>query len=245
MLVLINLDGAHERRARMQAQLAARGLAFERLGHDFRGLDRREIRRWYAERLPTVRPPAYTLSGAELGCWASHLSAWARIHASGAPVGTVLEDDVLLAADFARSAGILEHDLGGFDLVYLGTSSRNLSHRRAVTVGGLRVHAPVGLVVNTWGYVVSAAWIGRLLAQPSFAIDQPVDHYLGGRGGAIRPRIGVLQPACVHEDPATAPASQIQPHTWRPDRLRVAESARRRFLQSRAGDWFYRLYRWL
>jgi glycosyl transferase family 25 len=141
----------------MEAQLAARGLAFERLGHDFRGLDRREIRRWYAERLPTVRPPAYTLSGAELGCWASHLSAWARIHASGAPAGTVLEDDVLLAADFARSAGILEHDLGGFDLVYLGTSSRNLSHRRAVMVGGLRVHAPVGLVVNTWGYVVSAA----------------------------------------------------------------------------------------
>jgi glycosyl transferase family 25 len=245
MLVLINLDGAHVRRARMEAQLAAHGLGWERLGHDFRSLDLREIRRWFAGRFPTVRPPAYTLSGAELGCWASHVSAWARIHTSGASAGIVLEDDVLLGDDFARCATVLARDLGGFDVVYLGTSSRNLSRRRAVTIGGLCVHAPVGLVVNTWGYVVSSAWIGRLLAQPSFAVDLPVDHYLGGRGSAVRPRIGVLQPPCVQEDPATAHVSQIQPHTWRADRLRVVESARRRFLASRAGDWFYRIYRWL
>ena len=73
----------------------------------------------------------------------------------------------------------------------------------------------------------------------------PIDHFLGGRGDDVRPRIGVVQPACVHEDPATARASQIRPYTWRPDRLRVVESARRQFLSSRAGDWFYRLYRWL
>ena len=245
MLVLINLDSAHARRARMAGQLSALGLACERLGHDFRSLDRSEIRGWFADRFPSVRPPAYTLSGAELGCWASHLSAWARILASGAPAGIVLEDDVLLAADFARCAGVLERDLGGFDVVYLGTSSRNLSRRRAVTVDGLRIHAPVGLVLNTWGYVVGSTWIGRLLAQASFAIDLPVDHYLGGRGSVVRPRIGVLQPACVHEDPATACVSQIQPHTWRPDRFRVVESARRRLLGSRAAEWYYRIYRWL
>jgi len=229
----------------MASQLAARNLAFERVGHDFRSLGRRDIERWYAARFPTIRPPTYTLSGAELGCWASHLSAWACILASGAAAGTVLEDDLVLAPDFAGCVDELERDLGDVDLVYLGTSSRNLSRRRAKAIGGLRIHAPVGLVLNTWGYVVSAAWIARLFTRPVFAIDMPIDHFLGGRGGAVRPRIGVVQPACVHEDPATARASQIQPYTWRPDRLRVVESARRRLLSSRAADWFYRLYRWL
>ncbi len=123
-----------------------------------------------AARFPAIRPPAYTLSGAELGCWASHLSAWACILASGEAAGTVLEDDLVLAPDFAGCVGELERDLGDFDLVYLGTSSRNLSRRRAKAIGGLRIHAPVGLVLNTWGYVVSAAWIARLFTRPVFAI---------------------------------------------------------------------------
>jgi len=92
---------------------------------------------------------------------------------------------------------------------------------------------------------VSSRWIARVLAHPSLAITMPIDHFLGGRGGAAKPRIGVVQPACVHEDPRTARDSQIQPHTWRPDRSRMIEGMRRRFLDSRASDWFYRIYRWL
>jgi hypothetical protein len=176
MLVLINLQRADVRRARMTAQLDDLGIPFERLGHDFRGRNRTEIVRWYAAHFPSIRPAHGTLSGAELGCWASHLSAWARIRESGEAAGTVLEDDLVLAA---------------------------------------------------------------------VAISMPVDHFLGGRGGAVRPRIGVVQPACVREDPRTARESQIQPHTWRPDRSRVVEGMRRRFLDSRASDWFYRIYRWL
>ena len=229
----------------MTRQLAGQGLAFERLGHDFRGLDRREVLQWYAAHFPAIRPAPLTLSGPELGCWASHLSAWARIGASGEATGTVLEDDVLLAPEFGARIRALENDLGGFDLVYLGTSSRNLSRRRVTPIAGLPVHAPVGLVVNTWGYVVSARWIERLLTRAHLSIAMPIDHFLGGRGGRARPRIGVLQPPCVVEDPRTAPASQIQPQTWRADRLRAIEATRRRFLRSRAGDLYYSLYRWL
>jgi len=245
MLVLINLQRADVRRARMTAQLDDHGVPFERLGHDFRGRDRSEIVRWYAAHFPSIRPVPGALSGAELGCWASHLSAWARIQESGEAAGTVLEDDLTLAPGFGARVRGLEEDLGDFDLVYLGTSSRNLSRRRVTTIGQHRVHAPVGLVVNTWGYVVSSRWIARVLAHPSLAITMPIDHFLGGRGGAAKPRIGVVQPACVHEDARTARDSQIQPHTWRPDRSRVIEGMRRRFLDSRASDWFYRIYRWL
>ena len=246
LLVLINLEAANVRRARMTAQLNGQGLAFERLGHDFRGLERGEIGRWYAAHFPSIGPAPYALSGAELGCWASHLSAWARIRASGAAAGAVLEDDLLLSPDFGACVRELENGLRGFDLVYLGTSSRNLSRWRVTMAGPLKVHAPVGLVLNTWGYVVSSRWIERLLACRSIVLTIPVDHFLGGRcRGTPRPRVGVLQPACVHEDRRTARDSQIQPHTWRPDRLRLVEGARRRFLESRAGDLYYRIYRWL
>ena len=41
MLVLVNLDCADTRRARMTSQLVAQGIAFDRIGHDFRGIGRR------------------------------------------------------------------------------------------------------------------------------------------------------------------------------------------------------------
>ena len=244
-VILVNLESATTRRARMTRQLEAQDVAFDRVGWDFRALERFAIEQWFAARFPSLRPSPRWLSGAELGCWASHLEAWERIARSGRPAGVVLEDDLELAPGFGRCAHELAGHLGELDLVYLGTSSRNLSRRRSTTLGGLRVHAPVGSIFNTWGYVVSAEWIGRVFAHPPFQLHLPLDHFLGGRSRIVRPRIGVLQPACVREDPDTAAISQIRPHTWRPDRLAVVEGARRRFLGSRAGDWFYRLYQWL
>ncbi|MBK7333702.1 MAG: hypothetical protein IPI87_15775 [Betaproteobacteria bacterium] len=43
----------------------------------------------------------------------------------------------------------------------------------------------------------------------------------------------------VAEDTALARASQIQPHTFRLDRARLLEYARRRLLGSRVGDLYY------
>ena len=244
-LILVNLDDAVLRRARMHAQLAAQSLSYRRVACDFRRCDRGTIVRWYAARFPAIRPLAAWLSGAELGCWASHLCAWEAILQSGCAAGTVLEDDVILAPAFADGVAALAADLGDFDLVYLGTSSRNLSHRRLTVHGPLTIHAPVGLVLNTWGYVVSAQWIARLLDQPPFRPTMPIDHFLGGRARVAKPRIGVLRPSLVEEDGRTARDSQIAPHTWRVDRLRAVEAARRRFLASRAGDWLHTIYRWL
>ncbi len=73
----------------------------------------------------------------------------------------------------------------------------------------------------------------------------PIDHFLGGRGGRDRPRIGVLQPAVVVEDPVLGSASQIAPHTRRLDRSRLIESARRRLLASSVSQLYYSLYRYL
>ena len=93
-----------------------------------------------------------------------------------------------------------------FDVVYLGTSSRNISERRRTRVGSLWAHEPVGTVFNTWGYVVTRAYVERFFATPEPAHRPPIDHFLGGSARRARPRIAVLQPAVVTEDEVLADA---------------------------------------
>lgn len=237
-LVLINLDSASERRARMTAQLRQQGLAFERLGIDLRKLDPAQVDLQMRPRFPSLRFDARRLSGAEIGCWASHLAAWQLLLDSEHAAACVIEDDLVLAPGFGAAVRTLLHDAQD-DIVYLGTSSRNLSQRRKRLVGELAVHAPVGVIFNTWGYVVQRRWARALLAGGG-EIDLPIDHVLGGRARWCRPRIGVLQPAVVTEDPQLGRASQIAPYTRRLDRAGVVEQLRRAVLDSRLSDLYYR-----
>lgn len=236
MLVLINLDSASERRDRMTRQLAEQALEFERVGLDFRRLDRDAVARAVQARFPTLAFDLERLSGAEVGCWASHLTAWQRLRASGRESACVIEDDLHLAPGFARAVARL--GAAPHDLVYLGTSSRNLSQRRRVMVHELAVHAPLGVIFNTWGYVIRRPWVERFLAQGG-PIELPIDHVLGGRARWCRPSIGVLQPAVVREDPQLGLASQIAPYTARLDRSGVVERLRRAFLGSRLSQLYY------
>ena len=65
------------------------------------------------------------------------------------------------------------------------------------------------------------------------------------RAGALKPRAAVLRPAVVREDALLGPASQIEPYTYRIDRSRLVELARRRILAGRVSALYYRLYRLL
>jgi hypothetical protein len=67
----------------------------------------------------------------------------------------------------------------------------------------------------------------------------PIDHFLGGRARWCRPRVGVLQPSVVIEDPKLGRASQIGPYTARLDRAPLLQEARRRLLESRLGNFYY------
>jgi glycosyl transferase family 25 len=244
MLTLINLASARDRRERMAEQLAQAGLDYDRVGIDFRDSDPAAIRRWIDAHFAGLSFDQDALSGAEIGCWASHLTAWRRLLDSNARAATVLEDDVVLAPGFAEATARLAA-VPGFDVVYLGTSSRNISSRRAARIGPLRVHAPVGVIFNTWGYVIARRWVEWFLSQNGIEIDLPIDHVLGGRVRAVRPFAGVLQPPVVREDPALGADSQIEPYSFRLDRHRLVAGARRRLLGSRLTDLYYQLYRWL
>ena len=55
MLVLVNLDSAFARRASMEAQLKAAGLAAERVGVDLRGVARARAREMASRAFPAFR----------------------------------------------------------------------------------------------------------------------------------------------------------------------------------------------
>ena len=229
----------------MQAQLERHGhVGYERIGIDFRRSTPREIDAWTSARFPSIRFDHRSVSTAEIGCWASHLCAWQALAASDTPACTVLEDDLTLDPAFNDAVDTLTRE-PVLDLVFLGTSSRNVSARSSAPAGRFRLHRPLGTIYNTWCYVVSREWTRAFLAQ-RWDIDRPIDHYTGGRrAGANRPRIAVLRPAVVREDAALGPASQIQPYTYRIDRARIVEFARRKIIASRVSAFYYKLYDYL
>ena len=244
MLFLINLEDAHARRESMRAQLAALGLAHECIGVDFRRSTPAQIDAWMAAAFPGLTFDHADVSTAEIGCWASHLCAWKALAKSDAPACTVLEDDLTLDPALPEAIRTLALE-PVLDLVFLGTSSRNIAMRRSVGAGPFRLHRALGTIYNTWGYVVSRTWVRAFLAQPS-RIDRPIDHYTGGRrAGEMKPRIAVLRPPVVREHESLGPLSQIQPFTNRIDRARIVELARRRIIASRVSALYYKLYDYL
>lgn len=252
MLVLINLDSAVERRQAMARQLTNCALAFDRVGVDLRCVRTAEVDAQIQARFPGLRFDRKSLSIAEIGCWLSHLSAWQRLLRQRAHAAcTVIEDDLTLLPGFAHAVQVLSGRRRSepldphFELIYLGTSSRNISQRRRSLIGGLLVHRPVGVIFNTWGYVVRRSYVERFFAAGPRSIGLPIDHFLGGRGGRASPRIGVLQPHVVAEDPVLGAASQIGPYTRRLDRSALFENVRRRLLASPMSEFYYALYRYL
>jgi len=245
MLVLINLDSAPERRSFMASQLASAGIDYTRVGVDMRRQSKQYIVDWVEEYFPRITFDQRSLSGAEIGCWLSHLTAWRQVLATEeVRTCVVIEDDVCLHADFADAVAALQ-SAPAYDVVYLGTSSRNLSQRRRTRIGRFWVHEPVGAVYNTWGYSITRNYIERLFAAGNTRIAVPIDHFLGGVVRGAGPHISVLVPAVLEEDPVLGTSSQIGPHTRRIDRWQPVERARRRLLSSRIGNLYYSLYRFL
>jgi glycosyl transferase family 25 len=236
MLLLINLDSAVTRRASMESQLKAAGVAAQRVGVDLRGVTRARAREMARQAFPAFRFGGL-LSGPEIGCWLSHLTAWQRAVDAGVPACTVIEDDLLLQPHFVEVHRRLTRP-ALHDIVYLGTSSRNISMRHPEACGPSRLHRPIGGILNTWGYVVRTEFAARFLAAGG-PVTRPIDHVIGGGSRRCRPDVAVLLPPAVQENVMVASDSQIAPFTDRPDRAVIVEELRRKFLSSRLGDAYY------
>jgi glycosyl transferase family 25 len=97
-ILVINLRGSAERLKKATAELAAAGLAFERL----EAIDGRLLPQAELDRLAPWDQGAFfkPLSPGEVGCYLSHLAALERIVREGWPRALVLEDDFILAPGF-------------------------------------------------------------------------------------------------------------------------------------------------
>jgi glycosyl transferase family 25 len=230
MVLLINLESAQLRRAAMTKRLAEQWLRHERVGVDMRHLSRDEVTAWCASAFPTLAFDLGVLSCAEVGCWASHLTAWRRlVEQSAKGFCTVLEDDVVLRPAFAAAIATLSQrpirsTWSTWDVVAEPVVAAALARRV------LRRSRAVGTVYNTWGYVISRAWIERFFEQPSVAIRLPIDHFLGGRARAEAPgrrpptrcgRRGYGARAGVPD-----PAAHVPPGSHEAPRVRAAPVAR-------------------
>jgi glycosyl transferase family 25 len=161
-ILLINLDRAGDRLARMQARLGECGAAFERVpAVDARALGEVEFARH-------VSGPGYwgLLTPGEVACFLSHRKCWQMIIERNLPCALVLEDDVVIGqagASLLASDGWVPADA---DIVKLETDFKpvRLAARAASREAG---HDVVRLYSSHYcaaAYLVTQAAARRLLA---------------------------------------------------------------------------------
>jgi glycosyl transferase, family 25 len=176
-ILFINMDEDRDRRDRMAAMLAARGLPHERLSAvDGRALDpAAKVALCPRRRLWWRRHP---MSDGEIGLCASHLAALRRIAEGCAPLGCVMEDDALLdpdAAAFLRAPAVPP----GVGMVKL-EGSRHPLPRAHLTLGraaGRRLIVPGMPRWRAAAYVVTRDAAAQLVARLT-PMRGPVDGIL-------------------------------------------------------------------
>lgn len=133
-VVYINLDEHTERRALLQAELAAAGVQAQRLSAvRWARLPAPEQARLYSDAL-NRRQHHVPLVAGEKGCYASHLRACQALLASAHPALVVLEDDVQITPRLVPALQALLPQLARWDLVKLiGRPREKLRHSSPLT----------------------------------------------------------------------------------------------------------------
>lgn len=165
---LINLDRQPGRLRFMQAQFEALGIAPIRMP----AVNGRDP----AERARSGAAPYAQLSPGEIGCFESHRRIWQRMVDDDIPAALVVEDDIILASDFAEpdfsgiEADIIKIDAGIGSPSWYGTASRPVTGRRSL-------RRLLGTEFSTGCYFITAAAARRLLTRSRSYID-PVDRFM-------------------------------------------------------------------
>ncbi|MBO0662630.1 glycosyltransferase family 25 protein [Jiella flava] len=182
----INLGRARQRRASMEVQARAHGLALTRFAACEAAAIDEDRFAWLSTRWerPMTRP--------ELAAYLSHRALWER--AAATPEGLViLEDDTIFAAHFRAVA--CEVAASGYDLVNFETVGRRKFFKKAAASdrGRFRFTALVRDKSGAGAYYVSQAGARRLLAASKTHVA-PVDAYMFG---VCRLKIAQVEPAAT------------------------------------------------
>jgi glycosyl transferase, family 25 len=217
LTLVINLDRAVERRARITASLLQLGLAWTRLP----AVDARQLSVAQRAALDTAayqRKHGMTPLDGELGCYLSHVEAMERFLASDAEFALILEDDVLPGGQLpAVLQALMAHpqrwDMVKLSAVHSGTPVPVLglteTHRLAVMLS--RCTGSSAYLVNR---SAAAAYRDGLLP-----MSLPYDHVFDqGWRFALKVRL-VTPPPCTHDEGiastiVSAPGSQPRKFHW-------------------------------
>ncbi len=217
MLVLVvNLDRHKLRLERMNAQLAACGLSFERM----RAVDGDNLSD--ADAAAILSPaPLINLSRPEIACLLSHRAAWQRFLASDEELCCVLEDDVRLAEDFGSALkAAKDWALLPFDVIKIETMGQRVwvSRKKRPAFPGHALSRLRSCHQGTAGYIVSREGTRRLLDLTT-RMDRAIDDLMFDAAlGSGSLDVLQLEPAlCIQEmwlgelDETSEFASSIEP----------------------------------
>lgn len=182
--MVINLDRRPDRLAVTKANLDAAGISFERVAAVDGAL------------LPPVSSP---VPAGEIGCHKSHRICWGKLVDSGEEHALILEDDLVLARDFATFVADppIPRDA---DILRLETFPRLVHVSRTNLPGptGHNVHRLKMPLYGTGAYILTSGAARRLLERDR-SYELPVDHLLNvpepGRQAPIKLRIYQVIPA--------------------------------------------------
>lgn len=155
---LINLDRQPGRLRFMQAQLAALGIAPVRIP----AVNGRDP----AERAQAAAASYAQLTPGEIGCFESHRRIWQDMVDRGTPAACILEDDMLVAGDFA-SLDIPDAILDNVDLIkvdYDPTDRPCYGAERIPVTQTRSISRMLTTERSTGCYIVTLRGAGRLLA---------------------------------------------------------------------------------
>lgn len=155
---LINLDRQPGRLRFMQAQLEALGIAPIRIP----AVNGRDP----VERARSSAAPYAQLSPGEIGCFESHRRIWQDMVDKGTPVACILEDDMLVAGDFA-TLDIPDAILNTVDLIKVDydPTGQPLYGAERIPVTDMRSISRMLTTERSTGcYIVTLRGAGRLLA---------------------------------------------------------------------------------
>lgn len=165
---LINLDRQPGRLRFMQQQFSVLGIAPIRItATNGRDPD---------ERARSCAAPYAQLSPGEIGCFESHRRLWQRMVDENIPAALVVEDDVILASDFAEldfpdiGADVIKIDAGIGSLSWYGTASQPVTGTRSL-------RRLLGTEFSTGCYFITVAGARKLLVRSRNYID-PVDRFM-------------------------------------------------------------------
>jgi GR25 family glycosyltransferase involved in LPS biosynthesis len=172
---LINLDVRRDRWDAAQARLLAQGLRPER----FAALTGQEaLDRGYCVVRPEREQSEWHVGAGALGCAASHLEIYRRVATTGGDGAVIMEDDVLLAADFVERATYALHDRApGTDVVSLGWLFYENSVRSRVVDAAYRMtgrRRRDRLSVEPFGFGTHCYWVSQQFATAATQLMNPV-----------------------------------------------------------------------